>query len=127
MANTDWIHEGVKVAVVTESAHGDSVKFDTVTSITSRHITTEKCGKFLRHNLRPVGMPEYSPTHVQVLPPDDPHVDVALARIRVRKVGLLAKKTASDFRGDLTEALAVLDEIEQAVRAARAAITGKEA
>ncbi|MFY1686540.1 hypothetical protein [Plantactinospora sp. WMMB782] len=127
MTETDWIVNGARIAVVVESARGDSVRFDTITGLTERYVTTGKCGKFLRRNLCPVGQGEYDPTIVRVLPPDDPYVALALARIRVRKVGRMADKAASGFRGDGAEALAVLDEIEQAVRAARQAITGKEA
>lgn len=124
---TDWIREGARAVVVTEGAHGTKVQPDTVTGVTERYVVTEKSGKFRRRDMRPAGQPEYSTTVVRVLRPDDPYIATARARIRVRNLGRLVAKTTSQFAGDVAAALVALDEIEQAVRAARQAITGKEA
>jgi hypothetical protein len=125
-ANTDWIRKGAEVAVITDGAHGCSVRRDTITNITARHIVTDKSGKFQTGTLWPVGRGEYNPTHTQLVPLNDPKVADARAKIRVRNTGTAVYKLTRDFDGDKAAALAVLAEIERAVAVARQAIAGKE-
>lgn len=128
--DTDWIREGAQVAVYRESFHGEgSYTTDTITKITKTQIVLTNNQRFRRDHLTLVGSSRYTAPILKPL--NDPAIVQADAANQFRNVTRLADDLAREHRNGrrkgVTEVLAMLDEIEQAVREARTAITSKEA
>lgn len=124
--DTDWIREGAPVAIYRDSYHGaGSYLTATITKLTKTQIVCDNNQRFNRERLTMLGNSGWT---APVLKPLDAPEIVRVRNVeRFREVTRLADELARDHRnGRRRDVLAMLDEIEQAVRAAREAITGKE-
>lgn len=121
----DWIQPGVKVAEFNHRGFEPNIiAITTIERLTPTQIVLTNGNRYNRAKLTRVGDDPYrSPKLVST---DDQSVRDAQARRALRKVTNTAHDLGRVVRGGEDAVLVALDEIEQAVRAARQAITGKE-
>ncbi|WP_328344720.1 hypothetical protein [Micromonospora sp. NBC_00421] len=129
MSAADWIHEGATVAEYYNSYYDPRVSTAKIARITKTQIVLDNGN---RYNMRCAQIGEkrslagYS---TELRPITDPQVVDTLARAQFADVARLVEVLAGrnkNERTSATDVLAALDQIEQAVHAARQAITGKE-
>ncbi len=130
MTDMDWIREGARVAIARYSYSGDiSYTTAAIAKLTKTQIVLDNQQRFNRQHLTLIGGSRY--TAPTLKPLTDPAIVAANTTRQfsevTRKVDDLAREHRNGRRKGEAEILAMLDEIEQAVRAARKAITGKEA
>ncbi|GGM27522.1 hypothetical protein GCM10011608_10410 [Micromonospora sonchi] len=123
--DTDWIREGATVAIYRDSYHGEgSYRTTTIIKLTKTQIVCDNNQRFNRERLTMLGNSGWSAPMLKPL--DAPEIVRVHSAERFREVTRLADDLARDHRnGRRRDVLAMLDEIEQAVRAARKSITGE--
>jgi len=122
--NTDWIREGATVAEYDGHGYDARVNIATITKLTKTQIVVDNERRYSRERLTPIG--GSSSIRRKILPAADPQVRDVQARRLFHDLEFDVSRMARNFTGGEADVLARLDEIEQAVRAARKAITGKE-
>ncbi|MFD6565436.1 hypothetical protein [Micromonospora profundi] len=130
MSEPNWIREGEKVAI-TRYGYSGNISYTTATikKLTKTQIVLDNEQRFNRQYLTLVGGSRYSAPTLKPL--TDPAVIAANTAHQFSAVTRLVDDLAREYRNGRrtgeAEIVTMLDEIEQAVRAARKAITGKEA
>lgn len=132
MTNTDWIAADARVAELVPSRSGGAsgVHPATIARVTATQIHLDNGNRYNRKTLNPAGKGNsgaggYPGT--KLVPISDPDVQRSLALKELDRVSMTASRAHRKGAADVADVLAALDEIAQAVRAARQAITGKEA
>jgi hypothetical protein len=116
----DWVQVGAKVAVLDRN----TVSLTTVDRLTDTQIVLASGSRFSRRNGRRIGATAYEAA--LLLPLGDPLVRVARTRGQVLRVQSQVELLCKNVTGDQVEALAILDEVEKAVAAARKRIAALE-
>lgn len=118
-----WIVEGASVAEYTGDVGYADVTFTTIAELSPLWIVLENGNRYYRTTCRPYGSDEQR----EVMAADDQRVQDALAvRILARALTRIHELERGEPALNEADALAALDEIEKAIREARAAITGTE-
>ena len=129
--DTDWIAEGAQVAEVVRSHNlgVSGVYPTTIDRIANTWIYLANGNRYNRKTLAPAkgNTGTGNAPSVELLPIDHPEVRRSLALEQLDKVAMVASRAYRSGASSADDVLSALDEIERAVRAARQAITGKEA
>ncbi len=132
MTDADWIRKGAAVAELVRSQNrgASGVYPATITDITPTTIKLDNGNRYSRKTLNPSGKGNtgaggYPGT--LLAPIADPEVQRSIALKHLDEVAMTASRRHRDGASNVGDVLAALDEIEQAVRATRQAITGKKA
>ncbi|MER7280573.1 hypothetical protein ABT369_39650 [Dactylosporangium sp. NPDC000244] len=117
MVDTSWAAEG-SIAAEFDRRYTDSrVSFTTVERLTATQVICASGNRYYRQDGRIVGG-----QRIEILPVENQAVRDTIAREQVEQLRFRLYETCKDVRGGEAVMLAVLDQLEQQIAAARAAI-----
>jgi hypothetical protein len=118
--DADWVTEGAHVAEYHWRSYEPTVTLTTAERLTATQIVLANGHRYRRDTLRPVGNHHGGS---ELLSAGEPRVRDALARAQLRSVSNKVGNLMRNHKGGVDAVLATLNEITEAVEAARSAIT----
>jgi hypothetical protein len=123
MTDTGWIHEGAQVAEYSSHIMRANARITTIERLTKTQIVLANGVRYNRTTMRPVGDTSY---RSELIPADDPRVTAVQVSDLFSEMAAKLEGVLKDVRNRRSSIPDALNEIEQAVRAARRAIASKE-